>query len=148
MIRTFLISAAILFASSSNADNLYDGGNNLVIGYLPPMSQQELNDESTGAASAVDHVEWAVFETVKCLQKSGITALPKSFMGRVVVIQFKRFKKEVKLPVGWPQESGLVLVKPGTEPLVIPSQAGPSSLLVLGPEGASRYFDARDCNGA
>ena len=148
MIRTFLISAAILFVSNSNADNSFDGGSNLVIGYLPPMTQQELDDVNSGAASAVDHDERAVFETVECLQESGITALPKTFMGRVVAIQFRNFKKEIKLPVGWPQESGLVFIKPGAEPLVIPSQAGPSSLLFLGPDGASQYFADRDCDGA
>jgi hypothetical protein len=109
------------------------------------MTQQELDDPMSGAASAIDHVEWATFKTVECLKESGIKAIPKETYSREIVVKTAAGPTIFTLPVGWPQESGLVLIKAGHDPKVVPSQAGPSSLMLLGPEAAYEYFQANGC---
>jgi hypothetical protein len=140
-----ILLLCIALPGSAESTEQYDGNLNFVIGYLPPMTQKELDDPMSGAASAIDHIEWAIFKTVECLQQSGITAIPKETFTREITIKTVSGPKAFKLPIGWPQEAGLVLIKAGHEPKVVPSQAGPSSLLLLGPEAAYEYFQASRC---
>jgi len=142
-IITFIIVS--VFSSLAIAVGEYDGSKNYVIGYLPKFSQSELDDPNSGAGSAIDHVEWAVFETVSCLKKGNVVATPKEIYGNKISIIRDGKKKTHLLPSGKNKEIGLILLKAGSEPLFLPAQAGPSSLIFIGPQEASVLFKVKEC---
>ena len=66
-------------------------------------------------------------------------------MGKDISIKTNRGIKNIALPTEWPEAAGLIFIKANEELLMIPAQASPSSLTVLGRQGARKYFNASEC---
>ena len=53
--KNLLIVTTLLVSFGAYASETFDGSQNLVIGYLPVFTQEELEDPMSGAGSAVEH---------------------------------------------------------------------------------------------
>lgn len=117
----------------------------MVIGFFPPVTEQELNDPNSGAREGVAHTNWAVSDTTKCLKQSGITAVGKLLLTKTLIIKSSGSAQRIELPTTWPEAAGVYLLSPEKPPKAVYAQAGPSSLQVLAPMAAREYFQAQAC---
>jgi hypothetical protein len=53
--------------------------------------------------------------------------------------------EQVQLPSEWPRQVGAYLLDPEQAPSAVYARAGPSSLALLLPNAAAKYFDAPAC---
>jgi hypothetical protein len=117
----------------------------VVIGYFPPMDQGELDDPNSGVGEGVAHVRFALADTLRCINESGIEASGEFVMGSSISAVMHNDKKLISLPRNWPASAGIILFHPEKAPKHVPAQAGPSSLLVLGPDAALDFYGANSC---
>jgi len=138
------ISFVIASEQTDNKVIVVDGP--LVVGYFPPVTQEEMDDSDNGAVEGMAHVNFSVEDTLKCLEDSGIKAKGQIIMGKVLEFREGNATNHITLPTLWPEAAGVYLFLPGKQPRKVSSQAGPSSLIVLVPEAAAEYFGAKKCS--
>lgn len=142
----FAVSGYLAAASERISDGLIEVNGPVVVGYFPPVTQEELDDPNSGAGEGIAHVRFAVEDTLRCLEDSGIKAQGRVKMKDVLEVREGNATKRIKLPTSWPEAAGVYLFSPGKNPRKVPAQAGPSSLEVLVPEAAAEYYGAKACS--
>lgn len=144
---TLLLSACVISGAqkpvSAEADVIVNGP--VVVGYFPPVTEEEINNPGSGAGEGIAHVRFALEDTLKCLKASGIEARAQLEMVKALKVTEGTSTKRLALPTTWPEAAGAYLFLPGKPARMVPAQAGPSSLITLVPEAAAEYFGAKAC---
>ena len=123
----------------------FDGRSNLVIGYLSPTPQEEMDEEGSGYESALAHLGWVVLDVIDCLDKSGVVAASGVVQATEVSIIIEDKAQSLKLTSVGGGETGLLFFKLNKEPLLVRATVGPSQLMITGLQEAGEYFDAVEC---
>ena len=136
-------NAATQSLVSAEADVIVNGP--VVVGYFPPVTDEEMNNPDSGAGEGIAHVRFALDDTLKCLKTSGVEARVQLEIVKSLKVTEGTSVKRIALPTTWPEAAGAYLFLPGKPARAVPSQAGPSSLTTLVPEAAAEYFGAKAC---
>ncbi len=138
------------FSAVALATDRFNDNTPLVIAYLPPSMQNKLAAPDAQTTDTLEQLGQAVFRTLQCLGRSGINAVQETtFAGTLAISQASDqavVSHTIILPTTWPETVGLVLVRPGIKPLVVAARGDPSTLKLLGPQKAARYFGALFCS--
>lgn len=119
----------------------------MLVGFFPPVNQEEFDDPMSGASEGIAHVRFALEDTKKCLEASGINVVVELVLANEIEFESTSEKIQVEIPKEWPKSVGIYMLRPNLKPEVVYAQAGPSSLTVLAPETARKYFGATACKG-
>jgi hypothetical protein len=117
----------------------------VIVGYFPRVSEEDMNNHSSGASEGFAHVGFAVEDTLKCLKAAGVKARAQLEMSSVLAVKHGGKIEKIKLPTAWPEAAGVYFFNPGKPPHRVAAQSGPSSLIMLAPEAAAAYFRAPAC---
>jgi hypothetical protein len=79
----------------------------------------------------------------KCLAPRNVVV--KFEATRSLVIKDGTSEQRIEFPSDWAHAIGIVLVKPGTAPVVVYATAGPSSLQETAPQAAWKLFSEAKC---
>jgi hypothetical protein len=112
-------------------------------GFFPPITQQEKDEDDGGLSEGYSHLAFALEDIEECLSPKEITVQIKST--RSLHIKNESRDYEYDFPRDWAHSIGIVLVDLGREPVVVYAEAGPSSLLELGPQAAWKFFSETNC---
>ena len=114
-----------------------------VVGFFPPVSQKEIEDDTSGAREGIAHVRFSLEDVVSCLAPRAITT--RLEFTHSLTIKDGRTRRRLTFPHDWAHSVGVVLVAPGKAPVVVYATGGPSSLLELAPQAAWKYFNEPKC---
>jgi hypothetical protein len=113
------------------------------VGFFPAVPEKDI-EKAKSLAEALNHLEWAMDNTLKCLQESGMKVDSQIVFGRSFVLVRNGKRKTVALPSS-PEDIGVYLLSPGKEPVVVTAPVGPSALIMMVPDAAARFFGALTC---
>jgi hypothetical protein len=114
------------------------------IGIFPPVSQAELdNDKDGGLSSGIAHVSFALEDLAKCMAPRKLAVTFKH--ARAIALRDGQRTHELRFASDWQHAVAIVLVDPGKEPVVAYATAGPSSLQMIAPQEAWKYFSEPKC---
>ena len=142
MVRGIRIAGALLLlggcvAAVAFADPPIEIRGPTLVGFFPPLSDEQFASER-GASEGLAHLEFALSDTIKCLESAELVA-------RIELTETLRFLLDGEVvTVSIPDESGkrvgAYLLQPGQVPLPVYATAGPSSLQVLLPNAAAKFL--------
>ncbi len=115
-----------------------------LVGFFPAVTQREI-DKDQGLSEGLNHLKWAMDDTLKCLRQSGIKAEAQIIFGRSFVVMRDGKRKRITPPGSQPEEIGVYLLSPGKEPVAITAAVGPSALIMMVPDAAAGFFGAPAC---
>ena len=114
-----------------------------LVGFFPPVTQQELDSPQTGTSEGLAHLQFAISDTIACLGDLDLSV--RIDTTKTVVLDIDGEVRRYPIPVEPGKSVGAYLAAAGREPLVVYATAGPSSLQILLPNAAAQYFDVPEC---
>lgn len=115
----------------------------LVVGFFPPFTEAEKEDDDGGIGEVLSHVGFALEDIANCYDnKAAEYRLEET---RSITLRDKGRVRRIQLSRRWDRAVGILMVAPGRDPRIVFASAGPSSLQYLGPEAAFHYFGAKNC---
>jgi hypothetical protein len=137
-----LISVATIALAAEDSKPVVVNGVT-VVGFFPPFTQQELDQDDGGIREGTAHVGFALDDLAKCLADRNPAVhfeLTRSLTLQVGAETFSyQFQTDSEHSVG------IVLAQPGREPTIVYATVGPSSLQWLALDAAADYFEAPQC---
>jgi hypothetical protein len=115
----------------------------LVIGFFPPTTQTEMDDADSGFSEAIAHVCFALEDINKCL--AALRPTIRLELTRSITLQGAKKSFTIPLATDWQHSIGVILASPDKKPQIVYAEAGPSTLLYLGPDAAAEYFRVPAC---
>ena len=138
--------AMILLATLAVADNaeptIFVQGAT-VVGFFPPYSQEKLDHDDGSIREGSAHVEFALEDLGKCLAQ--LKPLVRFELTKALKLKDGALVREVVIPDEPGKTVGIVLIKPGADPMIIYATGGPSSLQWTALEAAADYFGSPVC---
>jgi hypothetical protein len=114
-----------------------------VIGFFPPTTQAQMDDVDSGFSEGIADVRFALEDINKCLA----LIRPTIRLELTRSITLKSGKGSFTIPLGtdWQHSIGVILASRDKKPQIVYAEAGPSTLLYLGPDAAAEYFRIPGC---
>ena len=141
------IALAMMFLATSvaaeNAETTISVQGPTVIGFFPPYSQQDLDHDDGSIREGSAHVEFALEDLNKCLveQKPEV----RFELAKLLKLKDGATVRDVVIPNEPGKTVGIVLAKPGAQPMIVYATGGPSSLQWTALEAAAVYFGSPAC---
>jgi hypothetical protein len=114
-----------------------------IVGYFPPTTQEELDNDSGGLNEALAHIEFALEDIAKCLEPRNVTT--RFELTKALTIKDESKIHRFKFRQDLVHDFGIIIATPGKAPIIVNTGAGPSSLIALGPQAAWKYFSEPKC---
>jgi hypothetical protein len=114
-----------------------------IVGFFPPVSQADLDHDDGGIREGIAHVQFALEDVEKCLSPRKLSI--RFEQTRSLDISDRGSDHRLDFPPDWFHAVGIVLVSPGTAPVVVYATAGPSSLSETAPQAAWKLFSEPKC---
>ena len=146
MQRASLLLTWLLYSSTCVADDSavrISISDPTAIGFFPPMSQNDKDYDDGSISEGVSHVRFALEDLGSCLSPRKLTL--RFEYARSLILTDRGVERQLDFSPDWPHAVGIVLVSPGTVPVVVYATAGPSSLLETAPQAAWRLFSEPRC---
>ena len=113
-----------------------------IVGFFPPVTAEQI-DTQPGTREGIAHLEFAIADAKQCFAPRPV--MVRGVLADVLILHTPTKRFRIELPTDWPHAVGAYLVEPGRPPVAIYATAGPSSLIVLLPNGAAEYFSEPSC---
>lgn len=114
-----------------------------VIGFFPPTTQEELDDDTGGLNEALAHIGFALDDISKCMEPREVTT--RFELTESLTIQDGKAAHRFRFPQNQVEDFGIIIVAPGRTPIVVNTGADPSSLVPLAQAAARKYFSEPKC---
>ena len=145
MSRAFTIFMFVACAAVANAGDTVriKVTGTTAIGFFPPFSQKELDNDDGGISEGTAHVGFALEDLTRCL--SVLKPTTRFERTRALVIVDGSTEHSYRFPADWDKSAGIILVSPGRTPRVVYASGGPSSLQWIALDAAAEYFEVAAC---
>ena len=115
----------------------------MAIGFFPPITEKGRDEDNRGLSEGYSHLGFALDDVRKCLAPRRIALATK--ITRSLLVKDGANSHKYDFPTDWAHAVGIVIVDSGRAPVVVHATAGPSSLSVLAPQAAWKYFSEAKC---
>jgi hypothetical protein len=113
------------------------------IGFFPPITEAQKENDDGGLTEGFAHLEFALDDVAKCLAPKNVDLVIK--ITRSLTVTNGSATHKFDFPQDWAEAIGIVLSRPGKEPVVVYATTGPSSLIETAPQAAWKYFSEPNC---
>jgi hypothetical protein len=135
-----LLSVCILSQQARGADHSeklwLDGP--MIVGFFPWVDENTI-DADDGTREGVAHLGFALEDLAKCLKGRGIK-IQLILTDRLI---FEERGRAAEFQIA--DRVGCYFVSPGKPPCIVYAKPGPSSLTIIAPAAAAKYFNAPEC---
>jgi len=115
----------------------------LILGFFPPFTKAEEQLDDGGINEGLAHLRFALEDIAKCYDNKAATY--RLEVTKFVTLRQGRTIRRIALSRDWEHAVGIIFATPRRQHRIVFAEAGPSSLIVIGPSTAAEYFGAQTC---